>query len=122
MHLQRLGEIKPSIKNWNNMMPQHLVTKSKAKLTKDEELFKITFENKLLIDKMNHIDGRANKHIIERRVCMESPSAATLHFSVNAKNNSNIIKENGVYFKSATTPEAPESEAIYRYERKRKEV
>jgi Hemingway/CFA97 len=122
MHLQRLGEIRPSIKNWNNMMPQHLVTKSKAKLTKDEELFKITYENRLLIDKMSHIEGRANKHIIERRVCMESPSAATLHFSVNVKNNSNIIKENGVHCKIATTTKTPESEAVHRYECQCKEV
>ena len=78
-------------------MPSHLKYKSKAQLTKNESLIKITRENNILIDKMTGIDNRANKHISERRACMESPSAVTLNQSVLLKNSDKITEQNGVY-------------------------
>ena len=78
-------------------MPSHLMYKSKTQLTKNESLIKITRENNILIDKMTGIDNRANKHISERRACMGSPSAVSLHQSILLKNRDRITEQNGVY-------------------------
>ena len=92
-------------------MPPHLIHKSKIVLSKNENLQRIHHENNLLIDKMTEIGKRNNKHITERRICLESPSAFSLHQSVLMKNSDKIIVQNGVSNNIESSTKAQKSKA-----------